>query len=66
MIWDLEHTLTGKQRVVGPAVLMSITPTRARHSAPALGEHSAEILRSAGATDEEVAALINAKVVTQL
>ncbi len=66
MMWDLEHTVTGEQWVVGPAVLMSATPTRARRPAPALGEHSAEILRSAGATDDDIAALIEAGVVRQL
>ena len=66
MMWDLEHTMTGEQRVVGPAVLMSATPTRAHRSAPALGEHSAEVLRSAGVTDEDIAALIEAGVVRQL
>jgi crotonobetainyl-CoA:carnitine CoA-transferase CaiB-like acyl-CoA transferase len=66
MIWDLDHTLTGAQRVVGPAVLMSATPTRAQRAAPALGEHSTEVLRAAGASDEEITALVEAGVIRQL
>ena len=66
MIWDLEHTVTGTQRVVGPAVLMSSTPTRAQRSAPALGEHSAEILRAIGTSEEELATLTANGVVTQM
>jgi crotonobetainyl-CoA:carnitine CoA-transferase CaiB-like acyl-CoA transferase len=66
MIWDLEHTVTGTQRVVGPAVLMSSTPTRVQRSAPALGEHSAEILRAIGTSEEELATLTADGVVTQM
>src|SRR5690606_31243888 len=43
MIWQLEHTVTGPQRVVGPAVTMSATPTGSRRPAPALGEHTREV-----------------------
>ncbi len=66
MIWDIEHTVTGPQRVVGPSVLMSQTPTRVQRSAPGLGEHSAEILGSLGVTAEDLAALVNEGVVTLL
>ena len=63
MLWDEEHSVTGPQRVVGPAVLMSGTPTRVQRSAPALGEHSSEVLVEAGLSAESVAALVEAGVV---
>ncbi len=57
MLWDLEHVTTGPQRVMGPAVVMSGTPTRAYRAAPAYGEHSSEVLIEAGYDLDEIAAL---------
>jgi formyl-CoA transferase len=57
MMWDLEHSVTGPQSVVGPAVQMSATPTRVQRAAPALGEHTLEILAGAGVSPAEIAAL---------
>jgi crotonobetainyl-CoA:carnitine CoA-transferase CaiB-like acyl-CoA transferase len=60
---ELEHSATGSQRVVGPIIGMSETPTGSPRPAPALGEHTAEILREAGATDTEIDELERAGVV---
>lgn len=65
MMWDVEHAVTGPQRVVGPAVLMSRTPTSVQRAAPALGEHSAELLVEAGFAPEEVSQLCDAGVLVQ-
>lgn len=65
IMWDAEHAITGPQRVVGPAVLMSKTPTGVQRSAPALGEHSAEVLVESGFSAPEVAALVESGVVLQ-
>ncbi|MCK9487100.1 MAG: CoA transferase [Dehalococcoidia bacterium] len=54
---DLEHPVTGPQRVVGPVTRLSRTPSRAQGPAPALAQHTAEVLRAAGVSDEEIAAL---------
>lgn len=66
MIVDMRHTITGPQRVVGPPVLMSATPTGSPLPAPALGEHTAGILADAGFTMDEIAALEEAGVVRTL
>ena len=63
MIEELEHSVTGPQRVVGPLVKMSDTPTAARRPAPALGEHVGELLRELGLSDAEIRELSDAKVV---
>ena len=55
LIADLDHEITGPQRVVGPIIDMSLTPTRARRASPPLGWHTAEVLRESGLTDEEIA-----------
>ncbi len=52
----LARTSTGDPIVVSP-VRFSDTPARAGEGAPALGEHTDHILREAGLTDEEIAAL---------
>ncbi len=57
MMADLVHEVTGPQRVVGPLVRMSASPTRAQRAAPVLGWDSAEVLEGLGIPAEEVAAL---------
>jgi formyl-CoA transferase len=53
----IDHPITGPQRQVGPLLEMSKTrPGIARPSAM-LGQHTDEVLREAGYTDEEIAAL---------
>jgi crotonobetainyl-CoA:carnitine CoA-transferase CaiB-like acyl-CoA transferase len=65
MMTDLVHPITGPQRVVGPMVRMSGTPTVAARAAPTLGGHSCEVLREAGFAPAEIAALLNAGVISQ-
>ncbi|MYA19655.1 MAG: CoA transferase [Chloroflexi bacterium] len=65
MMTELEHSVTGPQRVVGPIVTMSKTPTEARLPAPALGEHTREVLTEFGFARAEVEALEAAGVIEQ-
>jgi formyl-CoA transferase len=61
---DLEHPVTGPQRVVGPVVRMSATPTAAVLPAPPLGAHTREVLAEAGYTSTELDALVAGGVIT--
>ena len=60
---ELEHAVTGPQRVVGPVVRMSATPTRARRAAPVLGGDTREVLSEAGFCEAEIEALREAGVI---
>jgi formyl-CoA transferase len=64
MIAELDHAITGPQRVVGPLVRMSKTPARAAIAAPPLGAHGREVLLEAGLSDEEVDQLIALGVIS--
>jgi crotonobetainyl-CoA:carnitine CoA-transferase CaiB-like acyl-CoA transferase len=63
MITDLEHPVTGPQRVVGPIVRMSATPTAAVLPAPPLGWHSREVLTEAGFDAGEITRLIEGRII---
>ncbi len=52
---DLEHSLVGHLRMVGPLLKMTETPTRVKSASPALGEHNDEILCSLGYSQEQIA-----------
>ncbi len=64
MMAALAHPVTGPQRVVGPVVRFSVTPSAAALPAPPLGADSRAILLEAGLTAAEVDALRDAGVIS--
>ena len=54
---ELEHTLAGPVKMVGPIINMSETPLQARAASPALGEHTDDILSGMGYTQAQISAL---------
>jgi formyl-CoA transferase len=54
---ELEHELTGPERMVGPVAFMSDTPTGSARPSPPLGRHTDEVLREHGLADAEIAEL---------
>jgi formyl-CoA transferase len=54
---EIEHELTGPERMVGPPVKMRRHPTGTDRPAPTLGRHSDEVLAEAGLSAEEIAGL---------
>jgi formyl-CoA transferase len=54
---ELEHPVEGTIRALGIPVKLSDTPGTIRRAAPLLGEHTEQVLREAGFSGEEIAAL---------
>ena len=54
MAVELEHSLAGKLKMVGPLVKMSDTPLSAESASPALGRHTDEILGGLGYCSEHI------------
>jgi formyl-CoA transferase len=65
MMADLEHEITGPQRVVGPIVRMSVTPTVASRAAPVLAGHTREVLLESGLGADEIDGLVALGVVSE-
>jgi len=63
MITTLDHPSEGKIRQARPSARFSDTPAEIHRMPPRLGEHSRAILREAGFTEEDVASMIETKVV---
>ena len=54
LVVELEHSLAGKLKMIGPLINMSDSPLEARSASPALGEHTSPILETLGYPPEEV------------
>ena len=63
MVVDLEDEALGVLRHIGVPVKLSETPGGVRNRAPALGEHSREILKGAGYAASEIETLIQSGMV---
>jgi len=63
MLVDLEDPDLGTLHNIGIPVKLSATPGHIRHRAPALGEHSVEILKEFGFSEREINGLVEAGVV---
>ena len=59
MIVEIDHPTLGRMKTLGPPVKMSETPAIVGRRAPLLGEHTREVLREAGFTDEQIAGLVH-------
>jgi crotonobetainyl-CoA:carnitine CoA-transferase CaiB-like acyl-CoA transferase len=60
MIVEIDHPTLGRMKTLGAPVKMSETPAIVGRRAPLLGEHTREVLREAGLTDEQIAGLADA------
>lgn len=65
MFQDFTHHSEGPIVSVRPATKFTGSPASVRRGAPLLGEHSVEVLREAGLSDGEIAALVDKKIIHQ-
>jgi crotonobetainyl-CoA:carnitine CoA-transferase CaiB-like acyl-CoA transferase len=63
MLVEQDHPRAGRFTTIATPVKLSDTPGRIRAGAPALGEHTREILAEAGLDREEIDALATAGVI---
>jgi alpha-methylacyl-CoA racemase len=63
MVVEVEQPGLGRVRLLGHPVKLSRTPADPTRPAPALGEHTEEVLREAGLSEDEVDSLIEAGAV---
>jgi crotonobetainyl-CoA:carnitine CoA-transferase CaiB-like acyl-CoA transferase len=64
MVVEVDHPTLGRLRTLGSPLKMSGTPPDVRRRAPLLGEHTDAVLREAGFSDEEIAAMREAGAIT--
>ena len=57
MVYELIHPEYGPLRVLGIPIKLSDTPGEVNWVGPALGEHTDEVLRSVGYSNEDIARL---------
>ena len=65
MLVEIDDPELGTLKNIGIPVKLSRTPGRIRHRAPALGEHTREVLMQAGYSDSEVSSLKASGVVKE-
>jgi len=62
LVVNVDHSLAGPIRMVGPMINMSETPLEVQGASPALGQHTDEILKSLGLDEEMIQKLKDAGV----
>jgi crotonobetainyl-CoA:carnitine CoA-transferase CaiB-like acyl-CoA transferase len=62
MVVEIDHPTLGRVRTPGSPIKMSETPPVVERPAPLLGEHTGEVLREAGYSDDEISRLTSRPV----
>jgi crotonobetainyl-CoA:carnitine CoA-transferase CaiB-like acyl-CoA transferase len=65
MVIETEHPLAGTIRMIGPAWKMSELPMEVRRPPPLLGQHTEEVLRELGLSEDELSSALAASETPQ-
>ncbi|MBP1933872.1 CaiB/BaiF CoA transferase family protein [Ammoniphilus resinae] len=65
MVQEVDHPVIGKMKMIGIPTKLSETPGEIRSASPVLGQHTLEVLRSLGYTEEEINQLEGNKVISK-
>jgi crotonobetainyl-CoA:carnitine CoA-transferase CaiB-like acyl-CoA transferase len=57
MVPEVGHPVAGTVKTIGAPVKFHSTPGGVKRPAPVLGQHTAEVLREAGLSADEIAAI---------
>jgi len=63
MVEEVEHPTEGRIRQLKFPGIFSDTPAKIKSPPPLLGEHTAEILKRLGITEEEISNLAKEKII---
>jgi crotonobetainyl-CoA:carnitine CoA-transferase CaiB-like acyl-CoA transferase len=64
LLVEVEHQAAGRLKTLGPVAQFSETPFPSASSSPTLGQHTAEILKELGYSDEDILRWRQARVVS--
>jgi crotonobetainyl-CoA:carnitine CoA-transferase CaiB-like acyl-CoA transferase len=63
MVVDMEHPKLGSIKTIGIPIKFSETPLQIRQPAAWLGQHSVEVLKQAGYSEDEITAMFTDEVI---
>ena len=63
MVWEVEHPMLGREKLLGPGVQMERTPPRICSPAPEHGEHTDDVLAELGYSPEDIARMHREEIV---
>ncbi len=58
MVVEIDHPTLGRMRTLGSPIKMSETPPVVGRHVPGLGEHTREVLREAGLSEQELSDVV--------
>ncbi len=65
VVQSIPHPTLGEVPQMGPVIKLSETPGKIQSAPPLLGQHTSEVLRSVGYTEEEITKMADAGIVAQ-